>query len=162
MSAILWIQDSSLATWIRESSWALFACLIVHTIGMGALAGAAVVANLRALGVAPALPRTLWPTLLPLMKAALLAAIASGLLLLAAYPAKALLNPVFYAKLLIIGAALGFTKKATTVQPTNAGRVDGRNLVRQRFVALAAVALWCAAVLAGKLLEYTHRVLLLY
>jgi hypothetical protein len=162
MSGLLWIQDSPFATWIRESSWAIFAALIVHTISMGALVGTAIVTNLRRLGVAPKLPTALWTTLVPIMGRALAAATVSGTLLLIAYPAKALLNPVFYAKFLIIGSALLLTRKASAWQSVGGTQLDSPQIGRHRLMAVAAVVLWCAAVLAGKLLEYTHRVLLLY
>lgn len=157
MNALLYIQDSAFATWIRESSWAIFALLIVHTIGMGALVGTGVVANMRGLGAASQLPASLRPMLRPIVKWALLAASLSGILLMIAYPAKALLNPIFYVKFLIIGTAMALTSRARAWRT-----VDAPPPARQRFTAAAALMLWAAAVLAGKLLEYTHRVLLLY
>jgi hypothetical protein len=162
MSVMLWIQDSSFATWIRESSWAIFTFLIVHTISMGALVGTAIVGNLRGLGAASNLPRALWTKLAPIVKCALAGASMSGVLLLIAYPAKALLNPVFYMKFLIIGAALALTRKNSAPKAVSTERLDEPVNNRHRFTAVAALVLWCAAVLAGKLLEYTHRVLLLY
>ena len=35
------VEQSAFATWLRESAWALFALLIVHTLTMGAIVGTA-------------------------------------------------------------------------------------------------------------------------
>ena len=105
MEQIAWVEQSAFATWLRESSWALFALLIVHTLTMGAIVGTALAICARMWGVASAAPLPAVGRLLPVMGWALAAAIASGLLLVTAYPAKALTNPLFYVKLAMAGAA---------------------------------------------------------
>ena len=150
MEQIVWVQDSALATWIRESSWALFAALIAHTIGMGFLAGAGFATALRTLGVAGGVPLAALGRLAPLMVAALAVAVASGAVLVIGYPAKALTNPLFYAKLAIVLAALGLTWRLIR-------RGDGG-----RGAAILVIVLWAAAIAAGRFLAYTHKVLLVY
>src|SRR3954471_24217607 len=90
------IQDSAFATWSRESSWALFAYLIVHTISMGLLVGTGMLIDARIRGGGRGLPLPAAGRLLPVMAIALAIAIPSGLLLLISCPAKHLTNPLFY------------------------------------------------------------------
>jgi hypothetical protein len=146
---LLAIQDSAFSTWSRESSWALFAFLIVHTIGMGFIVGTGIAMNLRILGAASHLPSALWPRFATLIKWALAFTIASGVLLVIAYPAKALLNILFYIKLAILTCALWWTRRLALTEAMH------------RMPAVACLVLWCSGIAAGKLLEYTHKVLLL-
>ena len=57
MEQIVWVQDSAFATWIRESAWAIFAALIVHTLGMGLLIGTGLLVDARVLGLGRRMPR---------------------------------------------------------------------------------------------------------
>ena len=150
MDAIVWVQDSGFATWVRESAWALFAALIVHTIGMGFLAGSGLAVALRTLGVARSVPAAALERLAPLVVAALAVAVASGVVLVIGYPAKALTNPLFYAKLAVVAAALALTWRLMR-------RGGG-----PRGAAVLVIVLWAAAVTAGRFLAYTHKVLLVY
>jgi hypothetical protein len=85
---------------------------------------------------------------------------ASGLLLLIAYPTKALTNPVFYLKLSLIGLAMwvfAVLNRRVLCSPNAepSGTFPGLKL-------LAAVSLvcWAGAITAGRLLAYTHTRLL--
>jgi hypothetical protein len=145
------IQNSVFSTWIRESSWAIFAFLIAHTVGMGLVVGSGLAMDARLLGAAPSLPLSLWPRFAGVVKWALIVTIASGVLLVIAYPAKALLNVLFYVKLAILATALVWTRRLAS-QP---------HLMHSRAPAIACLVLWLAGIASGKFLEYTHSVLLL-
>jgi hypothetical protein len=83
----------------------------------------------------------------------------SGLILLAAYPAKALTNWVFFAKLAMVVAAvwvLEQTKRELVVVDGAARDVSAR----ARRLALASLVLWGGTILAGRLLAYTYHILL--
>jgi hypothetical protein len=159
LEAIQWVQDSALATWIRESSWALFALLILHTLTMGFLIGTGLAVDGRILGVAKRIPLPAMGRALPVMVWALGFAIVSGVLLLIGYPAKALTNPLFYAKLSILTVALLITRGF-------ARRVFDPGLVEPpswaKGAAALSILLWLAGLTAGKFLEYTHKMLLVY
>jgi hypothetical protein len=148
MPFLLWLQDLAFSTWIRESDWAIFAFLIVHTLAMGALAGTGMLLALRTLGIAVAIPQSTLTTLFPVMRWGVAIAIVSGLLLVCGYPAKALTNPLFYAKLSLIVVAWVMTHKAYALQ--------------RRELAIAALILWPCAIAAGKFLAYTNKMLLVY
>ena len=159
METIRWVQDSGLGTWIRESSWALFALLIVHTLTMGFLLGTGLAVDARILGVARRIPLPAMGRVLPVMVWALGFAIISGVLLLIGYPAKALTNPLFYVKLSVLALALLLTRLI-------AKKVFGPALAESpgwaKAVAALCILLWLGGLTAGKFLEYTHKMLLVY
>ena len=148
MEQLRLVQDSGFATWMRESSWAIFATLILHTLSMGALVGTGLVVDARVLGLARGVPLEALRRLWPVMGWALALIVFSGVLLVIAYPAKALTNPLFYVKLAVLTAAILVT----------------RRLVRAPAAWLAAltVPLWLAGLTLGKFLAYTHKILLVY
>ena len=78
------------------------------------------------------------------------ASLISGVLLLAAYPAKALTNPTFYLKLALVAAGLILFSRLRR-RPT---------LDRHVIAAVTLLVVWFSAVTAGRLLAYTHSVLL--
>jgi hypothetical protein len=159
LEAIQWVQDSAFATWIRESSWAIFAFLIVHTLTMGFLIGTGLAVDARMLGVARQVPLPAMGRVLPVMVWALGFAIVSGVLLLIGYPAKALTNPLFYVKLSLLTVALLITRDL-------AKRVFDPGLTEApgwaRGAAGLSILLWLSGLTAGKFLEYTHKMLLVY
>ena len=155
MNFLLLIQDSSLSTWIRESDWALFALLIVHTLGMAFLVGTSISMMLRVLGIAAQVPLNLMVRFVPLTTYGLVLAILSGVLLVLSYPAKALTNPVFYFKLVVLAIAFALTRNVMqrAVQPA---------LDRTKIVAALCLLLWLVGTTAGKFLAYTNTMLLVY
>jgi hypothetical protein len=148
LEQLRWVQDSGFATWLRESSWALFACLILHTLGMGFLVGTGLAVDGRVLGLARRIPLEALRRLWPVMGWALALAIFSGVLLVVAYPAKALTNPLFYVKLAILTAAILITRRVMRTPVA--------------WLAALAVPLWLAGLTLGKFLAYTHKILLVY
>jgi hypothetical protein len=159
MNFLRWIQETDFATWIRESDWAIFAILIVHTIGMGFLVGTGIAVSLRILGIAKGVPLSLLIRLVPVMKFGLTAAIVSGALLVVGYPAKALTNPLFYIKLLILTGALLLTAMLLRTAQELKEPIHQAN-DRMRKVAFVCLLLWLGGVTAGKFLAYTNTMLL--
>lgn len=146
------IQDSGVGTWIRESSWALFAALIVHTISMGFVVGAGLAIDARILGVARRIPLPALRRLLAVVGWALPFVVLSGALLVIGYPAKALTNPLFYVKLAMLVVALTLTWRMLRGEPP----------VWAQAAAAFSIPLWILGVTAGRFLAYTHKILLVY
>lgn len=156
----LWIEHSALSIWIREteSVFAFPLIIVLHTLGMGILAGGSWAIDLRLLGVARNVPLAPMTRLFPLFWGALAVNVLSGLLLLTAYPTKAFTNPVFYVKMgcVALGVVLLFKIKheiARTASPATASR-------RAKILAGASIASWLGAIAAGRLLAYTYTWLL--
>ena len=150
---LLWLESTAFSVWMREST-SLFAfpgILAAHTIGLAFIAGLNVALDLRLLGVASRIPTTIFERFLPMMWLGLWLNILSGVALLIGYPTKAMTNPVFYLKLSFIVAALVILRH---VRHRLAGEpVPTRGLKR---LAVASLACWAGAVVAGRLLAYTY------
>src|SRR5687767_4263145 len=103
-----WLETSAPSTALREipSIMAFPFILILHTVGLGFLVGANVAINGRVLGLARGIPLLSMRRYYRAMWAGFWINAFSGVLLLLAYPTKALTNPVFYLKLVMIAAAL--------------------------------------------------------
>ena len=154
------IEHTAFSVWIRESSWALFAFLIVHTISMGFVVGAAIALAVRAWVVASNSSLSSMAGLLPLAKVALATAVASGLLLAFGYPTKAVTNPVFYLKLSLLAGALLASRMLWRRGLMNSSQAVDEQASRTRMLATVNVLLWIATLAAGKFLAYTYRILL--
>jgi len=161
MGFFLWVQDSALGTWIRESDWAIFAILIAHTLSMAFLAGTGFTVVLRALGIAPNISFALLTRFAPVMTIGLIVAILSGVLLVIGYPAKALTNPLFYVKLGMLVVAWrvsqALLRRFAAVDPS-----DSSVATKTKAIAIASLVLWLAVIIAGKFLAYTNTLLLVY
>ena len=130
--------------------WAFPFILILHTVGMGFLVGSNIALDLRILGFAEGVPLSTLEKIFPVMWFGFVVNTISGLLLVIAYPTKALTNPIFYLKLLLITVAL-----AETLAMRN--RVLRRNDSSGAWLAGTSIFIWAAAVTAGRLLAYTYR-----
>ena len=151
---LLWFESTTFSIWVRESP-SIFAfpmILAVHTIGLGLLAGINSALDLRILGIAKGIPVLEFRRFLPVMWLGLWLNVSSGILLLIAYPTKALTNPVFYLKLALIAVALRILR-AVRRRALTEGAAPGT------VKALAAWSLvcWASVITAGRLLAYTHR-----
>lgn len=140
---------------MRESLWAFPAALIVHAVGMALLAGIGAAVGLRALGMARDAPAHLFGLFAPVMWLGFWLALVSGLALLAAYPAKALTNPVFGVKFMLLAGAMLLVR--LLLRPGGSATTPRIIVIT---AASACLALWAAAIAAGRLLAYTHTVLM--
>jgi hypothetical protein len=84
----------------------------------------------------------------------------SGLALLAAYPAKALTNWVFFGKLALVGAALWALEQTRGELLVEASPAATTVNSRVRQLAVLSLLLWAGAIFAGRFLAYTHSILL--
>jgi hypothetical protein len=171
----IWVEGTAVSTWVRESPSILGFpfILYLHTLGLAMIAGlsSAIALSLLMLRTPPR--AALWRHTFRLIWVGLGINVLSGLALLAAYPAKALTNPVFYAKMLAIAVAIGIVswleRQLTTVGaaalPTSIGAAPATTALMgptpaQRRAALALLALWLIATVTGRLLAYTHTMLM--
>ncbi|MFO7285696.1 MAG: hypothetical protein LOD94_09080 [Gammaproteobacteria bacterium] len=162
MNILSVLEQTALSVWLRESPtmWGFPFVLFLHTLGLGIVAGLGVALNLWALGWAERYPAAPLQRAFPVAFAGFALALVSGVLLLVAYPTKALTDPVFYLKLVLIGAALAqldWLRRRLFAAPLadRPARPD-RSI---RLLAGVALALWAGAVLTGRLLAYTYNYL---
>ncbi len=157
---LIWLEETRPSTWMRESGGAFFSSLVFHSIGMAFVAGIHVVTDLRVLGVAPGVPLSLMRRYVPVLWASLAVVTASGLLLLLAYPAKALTNPLFYFKLAAIGGALWIMRALQRGVLRDSRHDAGPAPTRARMLALVSLVLWAAVITSGRFLAYTAKVMM--
>ena len=151
----MWIEATSLSTWLRESPslWAFPFVLILHTVGLAFFVGTNVAWDVRVLGFSLGIPLEALRRYFLVMWAGFWVNAFSGVLLLIAYPTKALTNPLFYAKLALIAFGIVLAFRIRREVSGLAARADAPPMARM----LAAVSLvcWIAVIFAGRLLAYT-------
>jgi hypothetical protein len=158
---LAWVESTTLSQWVvgSPSMFAFPGILTLHAIGMGFAVGTSVALDLRILGVARGIPIAEMRRFMPILWAGFWLNAVSGILLLIGYPTKALTNPVFYLKLLLIAAAMvllvriGRRAFSDTAVPDNGDAAGSQRLKR---MAIASLVCWASAITAGRLLAYTY------
>jgi hypothetical protein len=154
-----WIENSALSDWVRDSDCTCAFPIIVtlHNIGMAFLAGGSIVIDLRIIGFASAMPLKPMGRFVPLLWLAFAVNAVTGILLLIAYPTKALTNPLFYIKLSLVALAIGLVYRIAT-DVLRAPEVDRKPLAaKPKVLAIASLAAWAALIASGRYLAYTHK-----
>ena len=155
------IEESGFSTWLRESEspFAFYFVLLFHTFGLALLVGANAVIDLRLLGIEPDIPLAPLKRLFGIMWLGFAISAASGVLLLIAYPTKALTNPVFYTKLTFIGFAVWVMTKLKSRVFNDSTLNEAAMIGRDRTLAKWSLVLWIGVMTAGRLLAYTYKYL---
>ena len=155
------IEQSGLSIWIRESDSVLayWFILSIHAIGMGLLVGASVLIDVRILGLPSYLPLEPLKRLYRFIWVGFWIQVASGILLLVAYPTKSLTNPDFYLKLTLIGIAMTLMQKLKNRVLSNSSLSETAMMAKGRSFAMWSLILWAGAITAGRLLAYTYSTL---
>ena len=99
---------------------------------------------LRLLGVAPGVPPRELKRFVPFMWFGFWLNTISGLLLLLAYPTKALTNPVFYLKIFLIAAGMWLYTKMGRLMFGSAETTVGQTGFTGRRLAIASLSCWAA------------------
>jgi hypothetical protein len=161
MELVASIERAAFSVWVRESPSLLAFpfILFLHTLGLAMLAGLNVGLDAWLLGRRKLPPFEL-ANIYRVMWLGFGINALSGLALLAAYPAKALTNWVFFAKLLFIAIAVWVLQRLKGELVVAGGTAERDVSLRARRLALASLLLWTATIFAGRLLAYTHHILL--
>jgi hypothetical protein len=160
-SLLLTIEESGVSTWLRESEspFAFYFVLLFHTFGLALLVGANAVIDLRLLGVERDIPLPPLKRLFGIMWLGFAINAVSGVLLLIAYPTKALTNPVFYTKLTLIGLAVWVMTRLKSRVFDDPALNEAAMIGRGRTLAKWSLVLWIGAITTGRLLAYTYSYL---
>ena len=151
MSIVTAIDQSAVATFVRDTIWVYPLMLTLHAVGLAFAAGVSVTINLRVLGVASALPLPAMRRLQPVFYVALAINAISGVGLVMNNPAKWLVDPLFYAKLTLLLFALLDTQLLVRRVCTAAA-----TMTNARALAVTSIVLWAGAITAGRLLAYPY------
>ena len=155
---LLWLESTALSQWVigSPSLFAFPGILALHAIGMGFAVGICLALDLRVLGVAPGVQIAQMRRFVPIVWVAFWINAISGVLLLIGYPTKALTNPVFYLKLLLIAVGLVlFGRIGRRVFDDAAGDRRAESPAVRR-LAIVSMVCWVGAITAGRFLAYTY------
>src|SRR5215467_8830285 len=155
------IEETGVSTWLRESEspFAFYFVLLFHTFGLALLVGANAVVDLRLLGIERGIPLAPLRRLFSIMWLGFAINAVSGVLLLIAYPTKALTNPVFYLKLTFIACAVLVITKLKSQVFEDSSLNEAAMMARGRMLAVWSLFFWIGAITAGRLLAYTYKYL---
>lgn len=149
------IAQSSLATFVGQSTWAYPALETLHVLGIALVFGPILLFDLRVLGLNRDMElRRLHQALLPWVWAGFLINAASGALMFVSDAAAFAANPAFRVKLGLIAIA-GFNALLFQIGLfPKMIRIDGANERSAKASAAASIALWVAIITAGRLMAY--------
>jgi hypothetical protein len=149
-----WMEATAFSTWLRDSTslWAFPFVLILHTVGLAFFVGVNVAWDVRVLGMSAGIPLDSLRRYFLVMWVGFWVNATSGVILLIAYPTKALTNPLFYVKLalIVVGVLV-----ALQIRRDVRGTGNARLPARVRTLAAGSLACWAAVVFAGRFLAYT-------
>ncbi len=148
------LQETALARWVSESP-SMFgypAILTLHTIGLALLVGANIAVDLRLLGVARRSPLVALAPLFRLMWIGLALNTISGILLFMADAVRKASQPIFLIKLACVAGAVVILVMLQSLVKRSAG--TSPSSARAGALAMASLALWTGAIVAGRLMAY--------
>jgi hypothetical protein len=159
---LVWLEETPGSVWVREypSLLGFPFILFLHTLGLAMLAGVSIAIDIWLLRATAFVRSVRMTGLIRVMWLGFGINTASGLALLLAYPAKALTNPVFYAKLalVVVGVyAVERINRETFPQGEAPAGVVVSALTKRW--AVGSLLIWAGTIATGRLLAYTHHVL---
>ena len=156
---LIWLESTALSQWVvgSPSMFAFPGILALHAIGMGFAVGICLALDLRVLGVAPGIQLAQMRRFAPILWSAFWLNAISGLLLLIGYPTKALTNPVFYLKLLLIAVGLVLFVRMGRRVFGDDSTPDAETSPALRRLAVISLVCWVGAITAGRFLAYTYN-----
>lgn len=158
-----WLEHTDLSLWIRGGSFAYPLILTAHVLGAGFIAGTGAAVAFRLLGIARGVPVALFERFYPVLWIALTLNVISGLLLLDAYPYKAFTNPLFYVKLSLVACGVYLAvriRDGVLRAPLWQSATRQAVLANTRVLAILSLACWAGVLIAGRMLAYTYKWLL--
>lgn len=143
------VSGASFALWASRDPWAYPVANVVHVLGLALLLGPILLIDLRLLGAFPALPSAPFVrTLRPFAVAGLVLLILSGPVLFAADAVALAESGTFRLKLVLVGLGIANALAFARVHADGALRPLGRAM------AVASLALWTGAAIAGRWIAY--------
>ena len=154
---LVWLETTALAGAMRHWLWLYPIVEIIHIVGFVVLVGAAVMFDLRLLGISRALPASAMARHhLPWARGALLLVVPSGLMMFIAHATEFAENPAFRLKLILLAAAglnaLLFHRGA--FRGVGGWEANTGVPVTARAAAVVSLVLWVGVIACGRLLAY--------
>jgi putative copper export protein len=155
-----WLELTPLSRQLQTVEWVIPAIQTVHILAIAAVMGSMLFFNLRLLGLSGTeLPLDrVSRRFVPVILSAVVLLLATGVLMIAAEPARSLLNPVFQLKMALLLCALivlWATARPLRHRPDYWSETRARGRV-VRALASVSVGLWVAIVFAGRWIAYVR------
>lgn len=156
MGLITWIENTSLAEYIRVSAYGYPAMITLHSLGLAIMVGLSVVLSLRVLGLYSAIP---FSSLYRLLKVAWIGFIVnfiSGSSLFAANATGLIVNPVFLTKMaMVIAGAICVAVMQSMIKTALAtGKGESATGSGLKIAAWLSIAAWTIGMVTGRLIAY--------
>ena len=148
MDFLLWVEESWMGIFIRESLWGYPIVLSSHGVGMAIVVGCVVAANMRVLGFAKGLSIRAFDGIFIVGWLGFLLNLISGLILLAGNASQYFFQGSFQLKIAFILAG-GILMKIMMN-----GIRDNRDLAVTRIISGLCLASWLGALITGRLMAY--------
>lgn len=159
-SVSAWLEMTPFSRVLQTVEWVIPAVQTVHLLAIAAVMGSMLFFNLRLLGLTGAdvpLARVS-RRFVPVILGSVLVLLASGVLMIAAEPARSLLNPVFQLKMALLLGALALTvaiAKPLRHRPDYWSSAVVHTHV-SRVAAVLSLGLWVAILCAGRWIAYVR------
>ena len=148
-----WLQHTSLSHAIRVAGWIIPTVQIIHILAIAALAGSALMIDLRLIGLIALdqSPKDVSARFLPFVWWPLLVLLATGVVMIVGEPPRELKNPAFGLKMLLVAAALVVTWLIGMVLRRDPSA--GQRLAAGA-IAVLSILLWSSIIFAGRWIAY--------
>lgn len=151
-----WLYTTPLTLFLENAAWAVPTIQSVHIVSIAVVFGGAAFITLRMFGLLetdqPA--AAILDRFLPPMAWAILVLAATGGLLLASEPNRAMFRIVFWVKMILVVAAALATWSQKWLAPEAVGGSRLAGGLRHRALAALSVTLWVAVIFAGRWIGY--------
>ena len=151
-----YLENLSFSMWVKDSPtiWAFPTILVLHTIGMGIVAGGATMLSLITLGFWPAVPRKPFARVFPYMWGAFWLNAVTGTMMLIADATTKLTMLDFYIKMALVFAGIFMMSRMRREIFEDPQLDDAPVSGKAKMLAWASMACWFGAITAGRLMAY--------
>ncbi len=153
---LAYLEDLQFSHWVKEGStiWAFPTILVLHTIGMGIVAGGSSMLSLIVLGFWPDVPRRPFVRVFPWMWAGFWLNAVTGTMMLVADATTKLTMLDFYIKMALVFTGI-YLMSRTRRQVFEDPQLDQAPVSgNAKMLAWASLACWWGAITAGRLMAY--------
>lgn len=151
-----WLSDTPISLAIRQRDWLIPLLQTIHILGIAMVVSSVFLIDLRILQITRSQSTAATAhRYVPWIWTGLGILATSGLTLIIAEPQRALPNPAFQIKMLLLSIAIATTCAFQTSLRRNASFWEGSGPARMMNVlAMGVFVLWCSIALAGRLIAY--------
>jgi hypothetical protein len=151
-----YLENLSFSMWVKDSPsiWAFPTILVLHTIGMGIVAGGSTMLSLVTLGFWPSVPRKPFARVFPYMWGAFWLNAVTGTMMLIADATTKLTMLDFYLKMTLVFAGIFMMSRQRREIFENPQLDDAPVSGKAKMIAWASMGCWLGAITAGRLMAY--------